>query len=109
MEISRSRHLFYDVTFFKGQVRWQSYGRRHKKALGRARKSGGEGESLILLKESGAFFCFERDILADDAQEIGRDAEKRGEVLLGKVMHVTVLCRLRWACGTGTLSFHPCW
>ena len=33
------------------------------------------------------FFRFERDILADGAQVIGRDAEKRGEVLQGKVMH----------------------
>ena len=47
---------------------WQRYGKRHKKALGKARKSGAEGESLKLLK-------------------IGRDAEKRGEVLQGKVMH----------------------
>ena len=35
---------------------WQSYGKRHKKALGKARKSGAEGESLKLLKESGAIF-----------------------------------------------------
>jgi len=35
---------------------WQSYGKRHEKALGEARKSGAEGESLILLKESGAIF-----------------------------------------------------
>ena len=27
------------------------------------------------------FLCFERDILADGAQVIGRDAEKQGEVL----------------------------
>ena len=33
------------------------------------------------------FIRFERDILADDAQVIGRDAGKRGEVLQGKVMH----------------------
>ena len=35
---------------------WQRYGKRHKKALGKARKSCAEGESLKLLKESGAFF-----------------------------------------------------
>ena len=35
---------------------WQRYGKRHKKALGRAWKSGAEGESLKLLKESGAIF-----------------------------------------------------
>ena len=35
---------------------WQSYGKRHKKALGKARKSSAEGESLKLLKESGAIF-----------------------------------------------------
>jgi hypothetical protein len=44
---------------------WQRYVKRHKKALGKARnqrslaegksKSGAEGESLKLLKESGAF------------------------------------------------------
>jgi hypothetical protein len=34
----------------------KSYGKRHKKALGKARKSGAEGESLKLLKESGAIF-----------------------------------------------------
>ena len=66
---------------------WQSYGKRHKKALGKAWKSGAEGESLKLLKESALFFRFERDILADGAQVIGRDTEKRGEVLQGKVMH----------------------
>ena len=32
------------------------FGKRHKKALGRAWKSGAEGESLKLLKESGAIF-----------------------------------------------------
>ena len=52
-----------------------------QKALGKARKSGAEGESLKLLKESALFFRFERDILADGAQVIGRDTEKRGEVL----------------------------
>jgi hypothetical protein len=30
--------------------------KRHEKALGKARKSGAEGESLKLLKESGAIF-----------------------------------------------------
>ena len=57
MERSRSRHSFYNVTFStKGQVRRQRYGKRHEKALGKARKSGAEGESLKLLKESGAIF-----------------------------------------------------
>ena len=36
---------------------WQSYGKRHEKALGKARKSGAEGESLKLLKESGAIIA----------------------------------------------------
>ena len=53
------------------------YKKLQKETLGKARKSGAEGESLKLLKESGAFFRFERDILADGAQVIGRDAEKR--------------------------------
>ena len=35
---------------------WQRYGKRHKKVLGKAWKSGAEGESLKLLKESGAIF-----------------------------------------------------
>ena len=35
---------------------WQRYGKRHEKAPDKARKSGAEGESLILLKESGAIF-----------------------------------------------------
>ena len=43
---------------------WQRYEKRHEKALGKAWKSGAEGESLKLLKESGAIFHFERDILA---------------------------------------------
>ena len=34
----------------------------------------------IYLKKVALFFRFERDILADGAQVIGRDAEKRGEV-----------------------------
>ena len=42
---------------------------------------------LNYLKKVALFFRFERDILADGAQVIGRDAEKRGEVLQGKVMH----------------------
>ena len=33
------------------------YGKRHEKALGKARKSGAEGESLKLLKESGAIIA----------------------------------------------------
>ena len=33
---------------------WQRYGKRHEKALGKARKSGAEG--VKLLKESGAIF-----------------------------------------------------
>jgi len=47
---------------------WQRYEKRHEKALGKAWKSGAEGESLKLLKESGAIvivfslkgngFCF---------------------------------------------------
>ena len=41
--------------FIAGKV-WQRYGKRHKKALGKAWKSGAEGESLKLLKESGAIF-----------------------------------------------------
>ena len=52
-----------------------------QKKLGKARKSGAEGVGLKLLKESALFFRFERDILADGAQVIGRDTEKRGEVL----------------------------
>ena len=40
---------------------------------------------LNYLKKVALFFRFERDILADGAQV--RDAEKRGEVLQGKVMH----------------------
>jgi len=43
---------------------WAKLLKRHKKALGQARKSGAEGESLKLLKESALFFRFERDILA---------------------------------------------
>ena len=35
---------------------WQRYEKRHEKALGKAWKSGAEGESLKLLKESGAIF-----------------------------------------------------
>ena len=42
---------------------------------------------LNYLKKVALFFRFERDIFADGAQVIGRDAEKRGEVLQGKVMH----------------------
>jgi len=42
---------------------------------------------LNYLKKVALFFRFERNILADGAQVIGRDAEKRGEVLQGKVMH----------------------
>ena len=47
---------------------------------------------LSIVKRLGGFswvhlFRFERDILANGAQVIGRDAEKRGEVLQGKVMH----------------------
>ena len=42
---------------------------------------------LNYLKKVALFFRFERDILADGAQVIGRDAEKRGEILQGKVMH----------------------
>ena len=54
MEISRSGHSFYDVTFStKGQVRRQRYGKRHKKALGKARKSGAKGENLKIVSE----FC----------------------------------------------------
>ena len=34
---------------------------------------------LNYLKKVALFFRFERDILADGAQVIGRDAEKRGE------------------------------
>ena len=67
----------------------QSYWKRYKKALGKARKSGAEGVGLKLLKESALFFRFERDILADGAQVIGRDAEKRGEVLQGKMLNNT--------------------
>lgn len=36
---------------------------------------------LNYLKKVALFFRFERDILADGAQVIGRDTEKRGEVL----------------------------
>ena len=42
---------------------------------------------LNYLKKVALFFRFERDILADGAQVIGRDAEERGEVLQGKVIH----------------------
>ena len=42
----------------------QSYGKRHEKALGKARKSGAEGESLKLLKESGAIFSLHLITLA---------------------------------------------
>jgi len=35
---------------------WAKLLKRHKKALGQARKSGADGESLKLLKESGAIF-----------------------------------------------------
>ena len=35
---------------------WQRYEKRHEKALGKAWKSGAEGESLKLLNESGAIF-----------------------------------------------------
>ena len=42
---------------------------------------------LNYLKKVALFFRFERNILADGAQVIGRDAEKRGKVLQGKVMH----------------------
>ena len=52
---------------------------------------------LNYLKKVTLFFRFERDILVDGAQEIGRDAEKRGEILQGKVMHDawTLVCLLR--------------
>ena len=33
-----------------------NFGKQHKKALGKALRSGAEGESLKLLKESGAIF-----------------------------------------------------
>ena len=40
-------HVHYSLVLF---------GKGTKKALGKARKSGAEGESLKLLKESGAIF-----------------------------------------------------
>ena len=88
MERSRSRHSFYNVTFStKGQVRRQRYGKRHKKPSAEPGNRVPRVKVLNYLKKVALFFRFERDILADGAQVIGRDAEKRGEVLQGKVMH----------------------
>ena len=44
------------VTASESHSEPQSYGKRHKKALGKARKSGAEDESLKLLKEICAIF-----------------------------------------------------
>ncbi len=56
MEISRLGHSCHAVTASESHSEPQSYGKRHEKALGKAWKSGAEGESLKLLKESGAIF-----------------------------------------------------
>ena len=42
--------------FIAGKV-WQSYGKRHKKALGKGGKVGGEGESLNKCSGFGAIFA----------------------------------------------------
>ena len=56
--------------------RLRSYKKLHKKALGKARKSDAEGESLKLLSESGA-------IIAEfDVVEIRHDSAKRKTIFL---------------------------
>ena len=72
--------------FIAGKV-WQRYGKRHKKPSAKPGNRVPRMKVLNYLKKVALFFRFERDILADGAQVIGRDAEKRGEVLQGKVMH----------------------
>ena len=51
---------------------------------------------LNYLKKVALFFRFERDILADGAQVIGRDAEKRGEVLQCLVEFYALLRPMQW-------------
>ena len=72
--------------FIAGKV-WQRYGKRHKKPSAKPGNRVPRMKVLNYLKKAALFFRFERDILADGAQVIGCDAEKRGEVLQGKVMH----------------------
>ena len=45
-EISRLGHSRHAVTVSESHFVWQSYGKLHEKALGRARKSGAEGAGL---------------------------------------------------------------
>ena len=56
MEISCSRHSFYNVTFSKRSNQTVKVRKTAQKALGRALKSGAEGESLKLLKKICAIF-----------------------------------------------------
>ena len=42
---------YFDNQDCGGGFVWQSYGKRHKKALGKARKVAAEGESLKLVSE----------------------------------------------------------
>ena len=48
---------FLFIVFALMIFRLRSYKKRHEKALGKARKSGAEGESLKLLSESGAIIA----------------------------------------------------
>ena len=88
MERSRSRHSFYDVT---SPPKVKSDGKDTENGTKKPSAKPGNRvprvKVLNYLKKVALFFRFERDILADGAQVIGRDAEKRGEVLQGKVMH----------------------
>ena len=65
----------------------RSYRKSHEKAPDKTGNRVPRVKVLNYLKKVALFFRFERDILADGAQVIGRDTEKRGEVLQGKVMH----------------------
>ena len=42
---------YFDNLDCGGGFVWQSYGKQHKKALGKARKSGAEGKSLKVVSD----------------------------------------------------------
>jgi len=86
-EISRSGHSRHAVTASESHSEPQSYGKRHKKPSAKPGNRVPRVKVLNYLKKVALFIRFERDGLADGAQVIGRDAEKRCEVLQGKVMH----------------------
>ena len=57
----------------------QNYGKRHKKALGKAQKSVAEGDSLKLLSEFKCLlfdFTFESDVFSNFREHLRSNAEE---------------------------------